>query len=395
MMRLEIFGRFLLYNEHASVDEKTLHSNKLVRLLVYILLYRDREVPHQELIDTFWQDEGTRNPEGALKNLIYRLRTELRVFGDTELVMTLPGAYHWNPQVPVTTDYEDLERVARDARSAVDPARKRAYCEQVIQLYKREVSARIATESWMLSRLTYYKLLYMDIAKMLAAMYEQGEEWDALERLCRGVMEVDSLDEDIHYWLIKSQIGKSNYGRAIEYYENGKKMFYDHLGIRNVDRFNELYDEIMTISKNQMSDIGSLIASVSEKEVSTEVFICEYPVFREIYRVEARRIRRTGIAEYVVLVTIKPSGRSGKDGQDARIRAGMEILEQLLKRALRTGDVVARYSSMQYVLLLPTCTYGSTLLIAERIESEFRREAGKRRLVLQFEVEELSAASGS
>ena len=54
-----------------------------------------------------------------------------------------------------------------------------------------------------------------------------------------------------------------------------------------------------------MSDIGSLVDSVMEKEEPREVFVCEYPVFREIYRVEARRIRRTGIAEYMLLITIE------------------------------------------------------------------------------------------
>ncbi|MFR4559702.1 MAG: hypothetical protein ACLT4U_19125, partial [Blautia obeum] len=77
-------------------------------------------------------------------------------------------------------------------------------------------------------------------------------------------------------------------------------MFYDHLGIRDVERFHEIYNDILSLSTNQMSDISSLVDSVTEKEEPREVFVCEYPVFREIYRVEARRIRRTGIAEYML-----------------------------------------------------------------------------------------------
>lgn len=67
---MQLFGGFVLYNQRASVDEKSLHSNKLIKLLVYILLHRERNLDHQELIDTFWQDERSRNPEGALKNLV-------------------------------------------------------------------------------------------------------------------------------------------------------------------------------------------------------------------------------------------------------------------------------------------------------------------------------------
>lgn len=102
-MQMNIFGGFSLSDGQVSDHESTLHSNKLNRLLIYILLHRDRDLSHQELIDTFWQEEHSRNPEGALKNLVYRLRSELRVFGTQELILTLPGAYRWNPEVRLQT----------------------------------------------------------------------------------------------------------------------------------------------------------------------------------------------------------------------------------------------------------------------------------------------------
>ena len=67
-MQMNIFGGFSLSDGLVSVNESTLHSNKLNRLLIYILLHRDRDLSHQELIDTFWQEDvhsGTRR--GALK----------------------------------------------------------------------------------------------------------------------------------------------------------------------------------------------------------------------------------------------------------------------------------------------------------------------------------------
>lgn len=394
-MRMNIFGGFSLSNGQISMNESTLHSNKLSRLLIYILLHRDRDLPHQELIDTFWQEESSRNPEGALKNLVYRLRAELKIFGSQELILTLPGAYRWNPEVPVQTDYEEMDALIEAVKKEKAPERKRYLAEKAVALYKKEAPARAFSESWLLSRLTYYKVQYLELVKLLCSLYEQEKEWDTMEQLTARALEVDGLDEDVHYWRVKSQIGKQHYERALLYYDQGKKLFYDHLGIRDVERFNELYNEILSLSSNQMSDIGSLVASVSEKEEPKEVFVCEYPVFREIYRVEARRIRRTGIAEYMLLITMKSSSTSKSDAQslEERIRIGMQILEELLRRTLRTGDVVAQYSNTQYVVLLPACDYESTQLVADRIERQFRTEAGKRRLILQFEVEEVFTAT--
>ena len=394
-MQMNIFGGFSLSDGQVSVNESTLHSNKLNRLLIYILLHRDRDLSHQELIDTFWQEEHSRNPEGALKNLVYRLRSELRVFGTQELILTLPGAYRWNPEVRLQTDYEEMDALTEAVKKEDMPERKRYFAEKAIALYKKEAPFRASQESWLLSRLTYYRLQYLETVKVLCGIYEKEQEWDAIERVTTQALDVDGLDEDLHYWRIKSQIGAQNYEQALQYYDYGKKLFYDHLGIRDVERFHEIYNDILSLSTNQMSDIGSLVDSVMEKEEPREVFVCEYPVFREIYRVEARRIRRTGIAEYMLLITMKSGSTSKSDAQslEERIRIGMQILEDLLKRTLRAGDVVAQYSNTQYVVLLSACNYESTGLVADRIERLFRAEAGKRRLVLQFEVEEVFTAT--
>lgn len=209
-MQMNIFGGFSLSDGQVSVNESTLHSNKLNRLLIYILLHRDRDLSHQELIDTFWQEEHSRNPEGALKNLVYRLRSELRVFGTQELILTLPGAYRWNPEVRLQTDYEEMDALTEAVKKEDMPERKRYLAEKAIALYKKEAPFRASQESWLLSRLTYYRLQYLETVKVLCGIYEKEQEWDAIERVTTQALDVDGLDEDLHYWRIKSQIGAQN-----------------------------------------------------------------------------------------------------------------------------------------------------------------------------------------
>lgn len=391
-MRLQILGGFALSNHKISMNEKSLHSNKLVRLLVYILMNRERNLSHEELIDTFWQEDGSRNPEGALKNLIYRLRTELREFGEGELVITSAGAYRWNPDVEVETDYEELEQMIQEASNAKTMEEKRSLLERAIPLYRKDTAHRLAMETWMVSRLTYYRLIYMDAVKELAKIYAGQQEWDLLEILTNEAIAVDNLDEDIYYWQIKSQVGKKNYDQALRYYENAKNTFYEELGIREIEQFRQIYEEILALSDSKTADISGLMDSLCEKETPGESFFCEYPVFREIYRVEARRIHRTGIAEYVLLVTLRKTGSVRSSIHDSGMEEGMKTLEKVLKKTLRSGDVVARFSNTQFVLLLAACSYESTRLVEERIRSNFHKASIRKRLSLQFEVEGLLEA---
>lgn len=391
-MKMQLFGTFLLYGEDKVLDENSLHSNKLVRLLVYMLIYRDRILSHQDLINVFWEDDSSKNPLGALKNLMYRLRNELKVLGEEDMILTLPGAYRWNPEIEVEADYEVFEHLVNEARKETqDRERRKVLCEEAVSCYKKNVSSRIAEEDWMLPFVTFYQSVYMDTAKMLAQMYEEDQEWQKLESFVTKVQEVDTLDEDIHYWMIKSQVGQNNYDLAMKCYEKSKALFYDHFGIRDVERFNEVYEEILSLANNRKMNINEILQSVCEETEPKGAFFCEYPVFREIYRVEARRLHRTGIAEYLLLITLRRSaGVSREEEKDDGIKQGMTVLGKLLDESLRTGDVVARYSSTQYILLLPTCSYESVLVVTRRIREKFHQAMGKRRLELQFELDEMS-----
>ena len=52
----------------------------------------------------------------------------------------------------------------------------------------------------------------------------------------------------------------------------------------------------------------------------------------------------------------------------------MDHLEGAIRLSLRKGDVAARFSAAQYVVLLPTVTFESGSKVLERIVNRFSRE---------------------
>lgn len=389
-VRMQLFGNFCLENEQARLDEKMLHSKKLTRLLAYIIIYRDRNISHQELIDIFWED-SSKNPQGALKNLMYRLRTSLKVFGEEEYIYTLSGAYRWNPDIPVETDYEHFEKLAVAIRSETDDTAKKELCKKAIASYQGNISEQIGTESWILPKVTWYRSIFMDVVKELGSIYEKEEDWSSLEALCNETLSMDTLDEDLHYWIIKSLWGRNKNDLAMLHYENVSKMLYDSLGIRTTEKLQSIFKEIMAKADGHVVDIGNLIAEIKEPERPKGAFFCDYQNFRQIYRVEARRNSRLGIAEYVLLLTLRRSGNAKrKPSEDSGLMDGMTILGNLLRDLLRVGDVAARYSLTQYIVLLPTCNYESGVMVAERIREAFSKSIGKKHMDLTYELEELT-----
>lgn len=389
-MKMQLFGSFCLENEKARLDEEMLHSRKLTRLLAYIIFYRDRNISHQELIDIFWEDDA-KNPQGALKNLIYRLRTSLKIFGEEEYIDTLSGAYRWNPDILVETDYEQFEKLAAAVRIEKNDEKRKELCREIIAGYKINISEMLGGESWVLPKITWYRSAYMDVVKELGSIYEREEAWTNLEALCNEALSMDSLDEDLNYWIIKSLWGQNKNDLAMLHYENVSKMLYDSLGIRTTEKLQSIFKEILNKTDGKVADIGSLIEEVKEPEKPKGAFFCDYQNFRQIYRVESRRNNRLGIAEYVLLLTLRRSGGAKrKPSEDSGLMEGMTILGNLLRDLLRMGDVAARYSLTQYIVMLPTCSYESGVMVAERIRSAFLKNIGKKHIELVYELEELT-----
>jgi len=72
------------------------------------------------------------------------------------------------------------------------------------------------------------------------------------------------------------------------------------------------------------------------------------------------------------------------------IEQGMKNLKNTLKKVLRIGDVAARYSDSQFIVLLPTCTYESSLAVSKRVAENFATMDKGKKVIIKTEYEQLS-----
>lgn len=57
-------------------------SAQVELLIVYLILNRNMNLTSSQLIDFLWPDGDSDKPEGALRNLVYRARKEMKKFFD-------------------------------------------------------------------------------------------------------------------------------------------------------------------------------------------------------------------------------------------------------------------------------------------------------------------------
>lgn len=387
-MKMQLFGSFVLEYEGHILDEETLHSNKLTRLLVYILMNRESVLTHQQLLEVLGNDESQK-PENVLKNLMYRMRKAMSVLGDEKFICTLAGAYKWNTDIHVETDYEQYEALLAELHRTTEKEKKKDICRNIIDSYRNTVSTKVSQETWMLPKTTWYQNSYLETAHILCGLLEAEKEWAEIELICNKIMMVDAFDEDIHCWLLKSMHGQKKYDLAIAQYEKSKKIFYENMGIQSPERLQEAFQEMLSDIGEDIKDVSNLLEEMRETERIKGAFICDYHIFRQIYRIEVRRIERSGLAEHMLLLTIRK--KTARGTTDNTLNEGMEALELAIRCCLRAGDVASRYSPTQYVILLPMCSYESGTMVAERIHKYFRNLVGKKGIELVWELTEVTS----
>lgn len=82
---------------------------------------------------------------------------------------------------------------------------------------------------------------------------------------------------------------------AFDTYETAKAIMDKDLGVRKTVMLNKVYEELLSVTKGASSyNIDEVKDDISEESMNG-VFMCGYPVFKEIYQLEVRKSARSTI----------------------------------------------------------------------------------------------------
>lgn len=395
MLTVKTLGKFQIEEEDYILNDKILRSDMLKKLLIYILTHREHPITIQELSDALWHEDEIDNPAGALKNLMYRLRTIMKKnLSDEKYILTSQGAYSWNPDIDVELDAEYFEEYIKRAKKGTDKKEIIENYESAVALYKGEFMENAPDQHWAVTLSTYYHSLFLNSVKSLAELYMEAERYQDVEDVCVHALTVDEVDEELHCYYVLALIKDNKYELAMKHYEEAVKILYDSLGVRNSAKLQNVQKELLKMSKGTEAEaLETIHDDMMESKEMVGVYFCGYPVFREIYRLEVRKNARVGEAEYIILFTVEAAAGVKNENEKMQkflVEQGMKNLKNVLKKVLRIGDVAARYSDSQFIVLLPTCTYESSMAVAERILEGFTEADKGKKVTIKTEFEQLS-----
>ncbi len=390
-IKIKMFGNFeIVVNGNVALTQLR-QAKKTSQFLEYLILKKDRAVPHEELLEMLWSDKENRNPATALRTLLHRYRSlvdqsELPELADS--IITARGAYQWNTNLDCEIDVFEFERLCQEART---PGMSNRECIerylQMLQIYTGPLLTNSAEEMWVVPKSVYYHDLFLESVFTLLDLLKVEEEHDVIVQVCRKAMDVDMFDERLHLELMMALVKTGKKREALSQYYFATDLHYKQLGIQPSGEIRAVYKLIVQADQEMEADIEKVQNMLEEDTDGHGAFVCEYEIFKEIYQLQRRMLERYNGTMFLALLTISNTYEQRFDNLVLD-----NIMKQLLhvsQTNLRRGDTISRYSVMQYVILLPSVTYETGRLVMDRIKKAFYNEYVKSSVVLTYKLRPL------
>ncbi|MCL2633369.1 MAG: hypothetical protein FWD34_02520 [Oscillospiraceae bacterium] len=355
------FGGFSLSYNGVTFSEFSRRSQKMLLLLEYLIVHKDRDVPRGELIELLWgSQKGADNPENAhvnaLKTQFSRLREELnRIVPGKNVISSKVGSYSFCPDMEYYLDFEEFERLYKQSHGLSDISDKAGLlvcCFNAIELYHGDFLHSRAGEHWVVPLNVYFRHAYIKLVIKAIEILEEENRNDEIISLCREALLAEPGNE-----IIKNKFAQMT----------------------------DLYNNALKEDKGKVSDFDSVIESLTEDSSDKGAYYCDYEGFKKVYSHELRFAERNDRGVNVFLLSI--TDKEGRIPEGAALSSAMGSLSRIITANLRIGDVYAKFSPSQFMMLLRKTDDDICEMILERLERCFTDERIKGAEVLVYEFQ--------
>lgn len=373
-IEVTMFGEFSISINRNQITGLTGRTKRVWMLIEYLLANREQAVPIDTIIEAIWEKNECSDPKNALKNLVYRARELLKEIYDNknvEYIERTLGTYRWNPSLRCAVDSEQFVALWKQGNDPLCPEVDRidAY-ERAIALYRGEFLTKSLYSNWAVSLASYYSTIYLNCVINVCTLLIKMNSYGRVIRIGEAALAYAPLEEEIHKMILQAYVVTGQRNKAFDHYNAYVNVVYKEKGADVSDSIHQFYSELVNGIEQIEPDLFAIKNDLRETANVAGAYFCDYDVFKSVYRVQARSIKRFGQSVFLVLFTL--SDPVGEIPQRETAQHSIACLKSAIIENLRKGDVVASFSATQFVVMLALKSYEDAEKVAKRILTKFR-----------------------
>lgn len=386
-IRIYLFGKFEIWFDDHRVDEKVSKSKKSSTFIQYLILHRSQAVAFGDLYDLLWPNGENSNPESSLKTMVSRLRADFAKYSKTlaDCIGTKHGSYIWNENEDVLIDVYEFEDLCKQLNDIKTPKENDLInYRRLYHLYCGNITYAAPEDNWVIKRNLYYRNLFKLYVGKHIDFLCNAERYDDAISSCKAALEIDPFDEQLHMLLMNAQVKSGRKHDALLQYEHITNLSEHYLGTVPSDGLQNFYMAIASQGRQLDEDIENIHTELQNFGEIKGAFVCDYSIFKEIYNLHLRAIRRNhGFNVFLVVIMLSPVDRMSENNT-LQLNEEMQILLNVMKKSLRKSDTISRYAPSQFVLLLPCNNYEDCQKVIERVKNSFYKEQSASSVIMSY-----------
>lgn len=370
-IKITLFSKFEIKMDEEPILVSLSNTRKTKLFLSYLLLHKQKAIPHKDLFELLWSGEDYSNPGTALRTLLYRYRALVDKQGVDQLknsIISRRGAYQWNQELDISIDIFDFDDYSKIGLNSAMSEEKRKQClRRAIDLYTGPLLPDSGEEHWVVPKAVYYRDLYVqDVIAYIAILKKEGA-YDEISALCKKAEALAGSSDTIE---LESRIAA-----------NGGKVD-DELKLR--------YELSAEANKKMELEIDEVQRGMETEDSENSAFVCDYSVFKDIYHLQRRLLARTGDTMFLTLLSAKRLAET--DYEPLKAEKVMNNLLDVMRHELRCGDSICRYSDNTYAIMFPADSYENAQKIMERVRRTFLVNTREKDLMINYRIRPLKNA---
>lgn len=378
-IKISMLGDFSITYKDKVLNEQTKRSKNLWLLMRYLIVFHNREISLDELIELLWSDESSENPMNALKTLLHRTRTVLRELDyPTELIISSNGTYAWNNNADFSVDSEEFEQLCKKSfDSSMTDDERLTYLRDALALYKGDFLTKMSSETWVIPLTEYYRSLYRKAVTDTVGILDRMNSYSEAIDVCETALIIDPCNEALQHCYLKALIDSKQIDKAKTQYNFAVDLLRAKLGVTPSEELVNLMGTIVNTNSEKNPNIDDVSSMLAEEPERKGAFFCDYEFFRYLYQLEMRQSSRENKNTYLVLLTVQVSQEENTADFIETSAKAMRFLSTTIGTSLRKGDTYAKLNSLQYLLLLHNANEETNIKILQRLMKNFKRAAAK------------------
>ncbi len=385
-IRISLFGGFSIRLDNKEIfRENKLKTNKALQLLVFLLCRPERKATTEQIVQAILDAEALENPNAVCKNLIYRLRKILRENGivgeDEEAIIYKEEAYHLN--LNCVSDIEAFNKCWEVLGSLDQEDDTFEACKQALQLYRGMFLGGMISDFWAIEESAFLEKRYFEFLDKLLQIVEVQECYqEVLDELTQA-FGLYPHEENVYLNYIKALYECNHFNRAFQVYDIVCARLLSDLGLQPPPILLELMKTLTLENETMAQNINQVHETLCKTEVFENAHECGLYEFAHIYQAMLMGVMGIDSSMRLVMCTVYD-----EKGEVFPISPKLEGISQYLRKSLRasllSGDVFARYSASQFVILLKDSDEACCRGITSRVRTHFHNIPKLRSLRLDF-----------